>query len=108
MSVLRLYSVGDRMTKEYGGMRIGRGNRSTRRKSSPVSLVRHKLTWARTPVAADIRVPVSTIRDFNLVVYTSSPRNKYPPVLCTLAANEIYSIVKILSIVNMSGNNFLT
>jgi hypothetical protein len=35
-----------------GGMRIGRGNRSTRRKPAPVSLcpsqILHNLTWART------------------------------------------------------------
>jgi hypothetical protein len=38
------------------GIRIGRGNRNTRRKSSPVPLcppqIRHDLTWARTRAAA--------------------------------------------------------
>jgi hypothetical protein len=44
---------------DYGtvrGMRIGRGNRSTRRKSAPVSLcppqIPHDLTWDRTRAAA--------------------------------------------------------
>jgi hypothetical protein len=39
LSVLGLYSVDDRMINGYGadgGMRIGRGNRSTRRKPAPV------------------------------------------------------------------------
>jgi hypothetical protein len=39
-----------------GGMRIGRGNRSTRRKSAPVPLsppqIPHDLTWARIRAAA--------------------------------------------------------
>jgi hypothetical protein len=39
-----------------GGMRIGRGNRSTRRKPAPVPLcppqTPHDLTWARTRAAA--------------------------------------------------------
>jgi hypothetical protein len=39
-----------------GGMRIGRGNRSTRRKSAPVPLcpphIPHVLTWDRTRAAA--------------------------------------------------------
>jgi hypothetical protein len=39
-----------------GGMRIGRGNLSTRRKTAPVpvcpSQIPHDLTWARTRVAA--------------------------------------------------------
>jgi hypothetical protein len=39
-----------------GGMRIGRGNRSTRRKHSPMPLcppqIQHHLTWARTRAAA--------------------------------------------------------
>jgi hypothetical protein len=38
-----------------GGMRIGRGNRSTRRKAAPVPLcppqIPHDLTWARTRAA---------------------------------------------------------
>jgi hypothetical protein len=40
-----------------GGMKIGRGNRSTRRKPAPVSLcpsqIPHEQTWARTRVAAE-------------------------------------------------------
>jgi hypothetical protein len=39
MTVSRLYNLDDRMINEYGavdGMRIGRGNRSTRRKLAPV------------------------------------------------------------------------
>jgi hypothetical protein len=39
VSVLRQCSVDDRMINEYGadgGMRIGRGNRSTQRKPAPV------------------------------------------------------------------------
>jgi hypothetical protein len=39
-----------------GGMRIGKGNRSTRRKPAPVPLclpqIPHDLTWARTRAAA--------------------------------------------------------
>jgi hypothetical protein len=39
-----------------GGMRIGRGNRSTRRKIAPVPLcppqIPHDLTWDRTRAAA--------------------------------------------------------
>jgi hypothetical protein len=39
-----------------GGMRIGRGNRSTRRKPAPVPLcppqIPHDLTWVRTRAAA--------------------------------------------------------
>jgi hypothetical protein len=39
-----------------GGMRIGRGNRSTRRKPAPAPLrppqIQHDLTWARTLAAA--------------------------------------------------------
>jgi hypothetical protein len=39
-----------------GGMRIGRGNRSTRRKPAPVPLfppqIPHDLTWDRTRAAA--------------------------------------------------------
>jgi hypothetical protein len=39
-----------------GGMRIGRGNRSTQRKPTPVQLcppqIPHDLTWARTRAAA--------------------------------------------------------
>jgi hypothetical protein len=39
-----------------GGMRIGRGSRSTRRKSAPVPLcppqIPHDLTWARTRAIA--------------------------------------------------------
>jgi hypothetical protein len=39
-----------------GGMRIGRGNRNTRRKPAPVPLhppqIPCDLTWARTPAAA--------------------------------------------------------
>jgi hypothetical protein len=39
-----------------GGMRIGRGNRNTRRKPTPVSLcsphIPHDLTWDRTRAAA--------------------------------------------------------
>jgi hypothetical protein len=39
-----------------GGMRIGRGNRSTRRKRAPLQLclpqIPHDLTWDRTRVAA--------------------------------------------------------
>jgi hypothetical protein len=39
-----------------GGMKIGRGNRSTRRKPAPVPLclpqITHDLTWARTRAAA--------------------------------------------------------
>jgi hypothetical protein len=39
-----------------GGMRIGRGNRSTRRKPAPMPLcppqISHDMTWARTRVAA--------------------------------------------------------
>jgi hypothetical protein len=37
-----------------GRMRIGRGNRRTRRKSAPVPFVQHKahMTWARTRAAA--------------------------------------------------------
>jgi hypothetical protein len=39
-----------------GGVRVGRGNRSTARKSAPVPLcppqIPHDLTWARTRVAA--------------------------------------------------------
>jgi hypothetical protein len=42
--------------KSVGGMKIGRGNRSTRRKSVPVPLclpqIPHDLTWARTLAAA--------------------------------------------------------
>jgi hypothetical protein len=41
LTVLRLYSVGGKMINEYGavgGMRIGRGNRITRRKFAPVPL----------------------------------------------------------------------
>jgi hypothetical protein len=38
-----------------GGMRIGRGNRSTRRKPPPMPLcppqIPHDLIWARTPAA---------------------------------------------------------
>jgi hypothetical protein len=41
---------------EFGGMMIGRGNWSTRRKPAPVPLcplqIPHDLTWARTPAAA--------------------------------------------------------
>jgi hypothetical protein len=40
----------------FGGMRIGKGNRSTRRKSAPVPLcpqqIPHDLTWAGTRGAA--------------------------------------------------------
>jgi hypothetical protein len=40
-----------------GGMKIGRGNRSTRRKPTPVSLcppqIPHDLTWDRTRAAAE-------------------------------------------------------
>jgi hypothetical protein len=53
----RLQMIGD----EYGavgGMRIGRGSRSTRRKPAPVSLcppkIPHDLTWARTPAASTV------------------------------------------------------
>jgi hypothetical protein len=39
-----------------GGMRVGRGNRSTRKKRAPVPLcppkIPHDLTWARTRAAA--------------------------------------------------------
>jgi hypothetical protein len=53
-----------RMTDdEYGaisGMRIGRGNRSTRRKHAPVPLyppqILHGLTWARTRAAGSQRL----------------------------------------------------
>jgi hypothetical protein len=41
----------------FGGMRIGRGNRSARRKPAPVPLcppqIPHDLTWDRTRAAAD-------------------------------------------------------
>jgi hypothetical protein len=35
-----------------GGMRIGRGNRSTRRKPAPVPQIPHDRTWDRTRAAA--------------------------------------------------------
>jgi hypothetical protein len=41
LSVSKLYSFDDGVIKEYGavkGMKIGRGNRSTQRKSAPVLL----------------------------------------------------------------------
>jgi hypothetical protein len=41
LAVSRLYNVGDRMINEYGavcGMRIGRGNRSIRRKLVQIPL----------------------------------------------------------------------
>jgi hypothetical protein len=42
--------------REFGGMRIGRGNQSTRRISAPVPLcppeIPHDLTWVRTRAAA--------------------------------------------------------
>jgi hypothetical protein len=45
-----------------GGMRIGRENRSTRRKPTPVSLcppqIPHDLTWARTRAAAVLILPI--------------------------------------------------
>jgi hypothetical protein len=44
------------MCGAVGGMRIGRGNQSTRRKTAPVPLCRpqipHYLTWSRTRAAA--------------------------------------------------------
>jgi hypothetical protein len=48
--------IDDDECEAVSGMRSGRGNRSTRRKSSPVQLcppkVPHELTWARTRAAA--------------------------------------------------------
>jgi hypothetical protein len=41
LSVLRLYGIADRMINDYGavgGMRIGKENQSTQRKSAPVLL----------------------------------------------------------------------
>jgi hypothetical protein len=55
LSVSELYSIDDRMINEHeavGGMRIGRGNRGTRRKPILVSLyppqIPHDLTWDRS------------------------------------------------------------
>jgi hypothetical protein len=44
--------IDDDECEAVGGMRIGRGNRSTRRKPAPVPLCPHDLTWDRTQVAA--------------------------------------------------------
>jgi hypothetical protein len=59
MTVSRRYNVDDRMINECGeidGMRIGREDRSSRRKSASVPLcslqIPHDLTWDRTRVAA--------------------------------------------------------
>jgi hypothetical protein len=59
LSVTRLYRVDDRMINEFGtagGMRIGRGNRSTRTLSAPVPLcpqkISHDLSWGRALAAA--------------------------------------------------------
>jgi hypothetical protein len=59
LSVSRLYSVDGMMINEYGaigGMRIGRGIRSTRIKPAPVPLcplrIPNDLTWDRTRAAA--------------------------------------------------------
>jgi hypothetical protein len=58
---VRLSSLGTSATNDdecgaVGGMKIGRGDRSTRRNPAPVSLyppqITHDLTWARTRVAA--------------------------------------------------------
>jgi hypothetical protein len=56
---LRLHSVDNRMINEcgaVGGMRIGRGNRSTRRKPAPIPLrppqIPHDLTWDRSRATA--------------------------------------------------------
>jgi hypothetical protein len=52
LSVLRLYSVDDRMVNEYGavgGLKVGRGNRITRRKAALLPLcppqIAHYLIW---------------------------------------------------------------
>jgi hypothetical protein len=59
LSVLRLYSIGDRMINEYGavgGMRIGRGNWSTSWDPAPVPFcppqIPHDLTWDQTQAVA--------------------------------------------------------
>jgi hypothetical protein len=59
LSVQRLYNIGDRMINAYvavGGMKIGGGNQSTRRKPVPVALcppqIPHHLTWDGTRAVA--------------------------------------------------------
>jgi hypothetical protein len=52
--------IDDDVYGAVGGMRIGRGNRRTRRKPAPVPLcppqIPHDLTWDRTRAAAYIRL----------------------------------------------------
>jgi hypothetical protein len=61
LSVTRLYGVSGRMMNEYGavgGIRIGRGNQSTRKTPAPMPLfpsqIPHCLTWDRTRTIAGI------------------------------------------------------
>jgi hypothetical protein len=65
LSGSRLYTVDDRMINEYGavgGMRIGGGNSSPRRKHASFSFcppkIPHELTWDRTVPAADFGISV--------------------------------------------------
>jgi hypothetical protein len=52
--------IDDDVHEAVGGMRFGRGNRSTRRKPAPVRLspplIPHEWTWART-LAASVGKP---------------------------------------------------
>jgi hypothetical protein len=67
------------------GMRIGRGNRSTRRNPAPVPLcppqIPHDLTWARTqdPTVGSRRLTTWDMWRPALSVRTSSPASDYRP-----------------------------
>jgi hypothetical protein len=77
LSVLRLYSVDYRMINEFGvvgGMRSGKGNRSTRRKPAPATLclpqIPHDLTLGRTQgfAAETLHISISIVLSINAVI----------------------------------------
>jgi hypothetical protein len=72
-----------------GGMKIGRGNRNTRRKPAPVSLcppqILHDLTWARTRAAAVERRRLTDAIEFSYwqrrKVTLQQERGSAPPLV---------------------------
>jgi hypothetical protein len=64
--ITKLYIDEDRMFNEYGavgGMKIGRGNQSDRKKPAPLSLcppqIPHDLTWDKTLVACGRKLVIA-------------------------------------------------
>jgi hypothetical protein len=84
--------IDDDQCEAVGGMRIGRGNRSTLRKPGPVPLrppqISHDLTWARTRVAT-----VGSRRlTARAIIRAYSPSRAYAFVSVTVSPHQIFGL----------------